>query len=204
MLAAASLSIDNIVCMGGDPPDAGDHPEAKGVFDMDTFALLKAAHAMNGGPDMMGKALKGAPRFTIGAVANPGADDMAKEVARMGEKVREGAEFFQTQAIYEPEVFAKFMEQAKQFGKPVIAGYVLLKSGDMARRLNETLPGVHVPDDLIAEMDGADDKPSKSIELGASTIAALKDMCQGVHVMAIGWESRIPALLEAAGISKHG
>jgi hypothetical protein len=87
MLAAASLSIDNIVCMGGDPPDAGDHPEAKGVFDMDTFALLKAAHAMNEGTDMMGKALKGAPHFTIGAVANPGADDMAKEVARMGEKV---------------------------------------------------------------------------------------------------------------------
>ena len=122
----------------------------------------------------------------------------------MGDKVRDGAEFFQTQAVYEPEVFARFMDQAKQFGKPVIAGFVVLKSGNMARRLNETLPGVFVPQGMIEELDAVEDKSAKSIEIGGRVIAAVKGMCQGVHVMAIGWESRVPAMLEAAGISKRG
>ncbi len=161
MLAAASFGLENIVCMGGDPPGAGDHPDAKPVFDLDTLALLKAARSMNQGTDMMGKALKGSPHYTIGAVANPGAPDLEKEIARMGDKVRDGAEFFQTQAVYEPEVFARFMDQAKQFGKPVIAGFIILKSGNMARRLNETLPGVSVPEALIKEMDAAEDKSAK-------------------------------------------
>ena len=203
MLAAATLGIENIVCMGGDPPGAGDHPDAKPVFDLDTLALLKAARSMNEGADMMGKALKGSPNYTVGAVANPGAPELDKEIARMGDKVRDGAEFFQTQAIYEPEAFAKFMEQAAQFGKPIIVGFIILKSGNMARRLNETLPGVFVPDALIGELDAADDKSAKSIEIGGRIISKLKGMCQGVHVMAIGWESRIPAMLEAAGIARQ-
>ncbi|HWC28486.1 MAG TPA: methylenetetrahydrofolate reductase [Dehalococcoidia bacterium] len=202
MLAGASLGVTTIVCMGGDPPGAGDHPDAKPVFDLDTIALLKAAKSMNHGTDFMGKQLKGSPHFTIGAVANPGAADLDKEIARMEEKVNEGAEFFQTQAVYEPEVFAKFMDRAKAFGKPVIAGFIILKSGDMARRLNETLPGVHVPDDLIAEMDAAEDKSAKSIESAGRIIAELKGIGQGVHIMAIGWESRIPAILEAAGVKR--
>ena len=204
MLAGASLGVDAIVCMGGDPPGAGDHPDAKPVFDFDTIALLKAAKSMKNGTDFMGKQLKGSPHYTIGAVCNPGASDLDKEIARMEEKVNEGAEFFQTQAVYEPEVFAKFMERAKAFGKPVIAGFIILKSGDMARRLNQTLPGVHVPEALIGEMDAAEDKSAKSIEIGGRVISAIKGKCQGVHIMAIGWESRIPAMLQAAGIPQRG
>ena len=204
LLAAASLGVSNIVCMGGDPPGAGDHPDAKPVFDFDTIALLKAARSMNNGTDFMGKALKGSPRYTIGAVANPGAQDLDKEIARMKEKVDEGAEFFQTQAVYEPDVFARFMEQAQAFGKPVLAGFIILKSGDMARRLNETLPGVHVPDGLLQEMDAAQDKSLRSIEIAGRIISQIKGMGQGVHIMAIGWESRIPAILEAAGLPKRG
>jgi 5,10-methylenetetrahydrofolate reductase len=203
MLAAASLGVSTIVCMGGDPPGAGDHPDAKPVFDFDTIALLKAARSMNNGTDFMGKQLRGSPHYTIGAVCNPGSPDLDKEIARMEEKVNEGAEFFQTQAVYEPDVFAKFMDRAKALGKPVIAGFIILKSGDMARRLNETLPGVHVPDALIAEMDAAEDKSAKSIEIAGRIISAVKPMCQGVHIMAIGWESRIPAILEAAGVPKR-
>jgi 5,10-methylenetetrahydrofolate reductase len=203
MLAGASLGVSTIVCMGGDPPGAGDHPDAKPVFDFDTIALLKAAKSMNSGTDFMGKQLRGAPHYTIGAVCNPGAPELDKEIARMKEKVDEGAEFFQTQAVYEPEVFAKFMDRAGAFGKPVIAGFIILKSGDMARRLNETLPGVHVPEALIAEMDAAEDKSARSIEIAGRIITAIKPMCQGVHIMAIGWESRIPAILQAAGISQR-
>jgi 5,10-methylenetetrahydrofolate reductase len=204
MLAAASMGVSTIVCMGGDPPGAGDHPDAKPVFDFDTIALLKAAKSMNGGTDFMGKALKGSPHYTIGAVANPGAPDLDKEIARMEEKVNEGAEFFQTQAVYEPDVFGKFMDRAGALGKPVLAGFIILKSGDMARRLNETLPGVHVPEDVIAEMDAAEDKSARSIEIAGRVISQVKGLCQGVHIMAIGWESRIPPILQAAGIPQRG
>ncbi len=203
LLAGASLGVNTILCMGGDPPGAGDHPDAKGVFDLDTIALLTAAKSMNNGTDYMGKELKGSPQYCIGAVANPGAQDLDKEIARMADKVESGTEFFQTQAVYEPEVFAKFMDRAKTFGKPVLAGFIILKSGNMARRLNETLPGVSVPEALIKEMDDAEDKSAKSIEIGGRIISEIKDMCQGVHVMAIGWESRIPAMLQAAGLSQR-
>jgi 5,10-methylenetetrahydrofolate reductase len=203
LLANAALGVRNMVAMGGDPPGAGDHPEAKGVFDLDTLALLRAATALNAGKDFMGHDLKGATAYTVGAVCNPGADDLDKEIARMAEKVENGATFFQTQAVYEPAIFAKFMDRAKQFDRPVIAGFIILKSGNMARRLNETLPGVHVPEHLIEEMDAAQDKSAKSIEIAARIISEVKPMCRGVHLMAIGWESRIPAILNAAGIGKR-
>jgi methylenetetrahydrofolate reductase (NADPH) len=202
LLAGAALGLSTVVCMGGDPPGAGDHPEAKGVFDLDTLAILKAASSLNEGKDYMGNALKGATSFMIGAVANPGADDLEKEVARMKEKIDAGARFFQTQAVYEPAAFARFMERAGAFNVPVIAGFIILKSGAMAKRLNETLPGVFVPQELIDEMDAAEDKSAKSIEIAGRIISEIKGMCQGVHLMAIGWESRIPAILAAAGISK--
>jgi 5,10-methylenetetrahydrofolate reductase len=203
LLANAALGVRTLVAMGGDPPGAGDHPEAKGVFDLDTLALLKAANAMNAGKDFMGNDLKGATDYTVGAVCNPGADDLDKEISRMAEKVESGATFFQTQAVYEPDVFAKFMDRAKQFDKPVIAGFIILKSGNMAKRLNETLPGVHVPEALIEEMDAAEDKSAKSIEIAARIIKEIKPMCRGVHMMAIGWENRIPAILDAAGITRQ-
>jgi methylenetetrahydrofolate reductase (NADPH) len=203
LLAGAALGLSTIVCMGGDPPGAGDHPEAKGVFDLDTMALLQTATSLNGGKDYMGNSLKGAPDFCIGAVANPGAPDLDKEIARMQEKVEGGATFFQTQAVYEAGSLARFMERAKVFGKPVLAGFILLKSGAMAKRLNETLPGVSVPQALIDEMDAAEDKSAQSIEIAARVIKEIKGMCQGVHLMAIGWESRIPAILENAGIPQR-
>lgn len=202
LLAGAALGLSTVVCMGGDPPGAGDHPEAKGVFDLDTMALLKAVTALNEGKDYMGNPLKGNTDFCVGAVVNPGASDLDKELARMAEKVDEGATFFQTQAVYEPDAFAEFMEKAKVFGKPVIAGFILLKSGAMASRLNETLPGISIPDALIEEIDAAQDKSAASIEIAARIISEIKGMCQGVHIMAIGWESRIPPILEKAGIGK--
>jgi 5,10-methylenetetrahydrofolate reductase len=203
LLAAANLGIRNLVCMGGDPPGAGDNPDAKPVFDLDTIALIKAAVAMAEGKDIMGHDLKGAADLFPGAVCNPGAPDMDKELARMEEKIEAGARFFQTQAVYDLPGFERFMERANSFKLPVIAGHIVLKSGDMARRLNATLPGVSVPDSLIAEMDAATDKPKKSIEIGGRLVAGLKQCCQGVHIMAIGWESRIPDILKAGGIERR-
>ncbi|HLF77351.1 MAG TPA: methylenetetrahydrofolate reductase [Dehalococcoidia bacterium] len=203
LLAAANLGIHNLVCMGGDPPGAGDHPEAKPVFDLDTIALIKAVGSLSAGTDMMGKKLNAAADLFAGAVCNPGAPDLDKEMARFEEKIEAGAHFFQTQAVYDLGGFEKFMERAGKFNVPIIAGFIILKSGDMARRLNATLPGVSVPESLIAEMDAAEDRSAKSIEIGGRIVKGLKGACQGVHMMAIGWESRIPPMLEAAGIERR-
>ena len=203
MLASAALGVTTIVLMGGDKPDAGDHPEAKGVFDLDTTALLKAASSLNGGKDMMGNELKGGTDFCIGATCNPGASDIDKEVDRMKEKIEFGATFFQTQAVYDLDGFERFMEKAGKLSTPVIAGTIIIKSGQMARWMNENLFGVDVPQNLIDEMDAATDKSAKAIEVGARIVTQLRKTAGGVHMMAIGWENRIPPILDAAGISKR-
>jgi 5,10-methylenetetrahydrofolate reductase len=200
MLGASQLGVSTMVFMGGDPPQNGDNPEAKPVFDLDTISLIKLSGSMNGGKDLAGKDLKGTPHFTAGAVANPGNPNVDQEIQRMQEKIDAGAQFFQTQAVYDVDGFARFMERANKLNTPLIVGHIVIKSGPMATRLNETLPGVHVPEDIIAAMDAAEDKSAKSIEIGGKLIAEMKKHCQGVHIMAIGWENRIPAILDAAGL----
>ena len=201
ILAASALGITNMLCMSGDPPGRGDHPDAMGVFDLKAETLLDAVKAMNSGADMYGNELKGTPSIFAGAVANPGADDVDHELARMEEKVRRGAAFFQTQAVYDAAAFEKFMETARGFGVPVLAGMIVLKSARMARFLNDNLPGVSVPQSIIDEMDSAHDKADTSVRITARLIRDVRDMCDGTHIMAIGWESRIPAILAAADLA---
>jgi len=201
LLAAHALDITNVLCMSGDPPGVGDHPDAKAVFDLDAIGLLHATKSLRTGKDIAGNDLKGTPSFYAGAVANPGAPDPDKELQRMEEKINAGAEFFQTQAVYEPEAFEKFANRAQRFGVPVLAGQIVLKSGNMARNLNANLPGVHVPDEIIQEMDDAQDRSQTSVEICARLIGEIRPMCNGVHIMAIGWENRIPQILKGAGLS---
>ena len=201
ILAASALGITNILCMSGDPPGRGDHPDAVGVFDLRAETLLDAVKSMNSGADMYGNELKGTPSIFAGAVANPGADDVDHELARMEEKVRRGAAFFQTQAVYDAAAFEKFMETARGFGVPVLAGMIVLKSARMARFLNDKLPGVSVPQSIIDEMDSARDRPAAGVQITARLIREVREMCDGTHIMAIGWESRIPAILAAAGLA---
>ena len=157
MLAASALGVTNLLCMSGDPPGAGDHPDAVGVFDLRAESLLEAARDLNAGADMHGNRLSGATTLFAGAVVNPGADDVERELARMEDKVRLGAAFFQTQGVYDPAAFESFMSSAGRFGVPVLAGVIVLKSARMARFLNARLPGVHVPQPLIDEMEAAAD-----------------------------------------------
>lgn len=203
LLAAAALGVHNLVCMGGDPPANGDHPEAKAVFDLGSVPLLAAAHGLTQGHDMNGNALKGAPALCIGAVANPGADDADKELARLEEKFAAGATFFQTQAVFDVERFARFAERASAIGAHLLAGIIPLKSPKMARFLNEKVFGITVPEHLMARVDAASDSAATAIEIAAQTIEALRGVASGVHVMAIGWESHVPAILQAAGIGSE-
>ena len=152
---------------------------------------------------MGGSRLRGAPSFYLGAAVNPFASELADEIIRMEEKVDAGARFFQTQAVFETSELADFMARVRTFGAPVIAGIILLKSGDMARNMNRNLPGVHVPDELIAEMDGAVDKAQAGVEIAARTIREAREICDGVHIMAIGWERHIPKVLELSGIAER-
>ncbi|MCS7207172.1 MAG: methylenetetrahydrofolate reductase [Dehalococcoidia bacterium] len=201
LLAAAALGIHNIAVMSGDPPGTGDHPEAKAVFDLEAIGILKAASALMEGHDLAGNPLKGAPQFHLGAVVNPGAKDLDKELQRLEEKIAAGARFFQTQAIYEPDKFSTFMKRVEHYRLPFLAGIIVLKSAAMARNLNQNLPGVFIPEPLIAELEKAPDRTAASIALAARIIRAVRPLCQGVHIMAIGWERHIPSILAQAGLA---
>ena len=200
LLSASVLGIEDVLCLTGDHVSLGDHPDAKPVFDLDSVSLLETATLLQQGRDLVGKELKGSPRFFLGAVVTPGANPIEPQIIKMEKKVKAGAQFFQTQAVYQPEEFERFMQQIKHLKVPVLLGIVLLKSAGMARFMNKNVAGVHVPDVLIEEMDDAADKRQKSTEIAARLIKDMKPLCQGVHIMAIGWEKMVPAVLDAAGL----
>jgi len=197
LLGAAALGVSNIVFMGGDPPKVGDHPEAPGVYDILSAQLLEVASGLCKGQDMKGNRLTGAPDLFLGAVVNPGAADVAAEIDKMKAKVDAGAQFLQSQAVYDSASFENFMNAAAGIDVKVLCGVILLKSAKMARFMNESIPGIQVPEALIAEFDEAEDKGAKSVEIAARVINAIKPMCHGVHIMPLGWEEKIPALLKA-------
>jgi len=200
LLSASILGIENVLLLTGDYPTLGDHPEAKPVFDLDSVELIQAARMLESGKDMKGNALKGIPKFCIGAVVNPGADPLEPEIIKMEKKVQAGAQFFQTQAVYDIELFKRFLDSAKDIKAPIFAGIVLLKSAGMAKFMNKNVAGVFVPENLIKEMEETKDKAAKSIEIAARLIKELKPLCRGVHIMPIGWDKKVPLVLDAAGL----
>ncbi len=200
LLSAWAAGIENVLCLTGDYVSLGDFPQAKPVFDLDSVSLLVSAMKLNNGLDLADNELQGGPDFCLGAVVTPAADPVEPQLIKMEKKVRAGASFIQTQGIFDAERFAAFMNQAKDLGVPIIAGIILLKSAGMARFMNENVAGVHVPDPLIEAMANAEDRVKKSIEIAARLINEVKDLCQGVHIMPIGWERHVPAVLDAAGL----
>ena len=204
LLGAAALGIENILCLTGDHTKMGDHPGAKPVFDLDSVSLLYAASQLEKGVDLAGNPLVGEPpKFAKGAVVSPISDSVDAQLAKMERKVMAGADYFQTQAVFEPEKFIKFMETAKQFGKPVQLGVIIPKSAGMAKFMNRNVAGVHVPDHMIEAL-AADKERAKAgitgVEIAAQIIKECRPYCQGVHIMALGWESKVPELLKLAGI----
>jgi len=199
ILGACALGISNLVFMGGDPPKNVDHPDAKPVFDLFASQLLEAVRALNSGTDLNGNALNRSTEIFAGAVVNPGASDPDAEIENLHRKIDGGAEFFQTQAIYDVGAFSAFLDKTRS-SKPILAGIIPIKSVKMARYMNERIPGVDIPDHLIEKIATAgDDKEAIaniSIEIAAATIQELRSVTKGVHVMAIGWEQYIPQMLE--------
>ena len=204
LLGAAAMGIENILCLTGDHTKMGDHPGAKPVFDLDSVSLLYTASQLEKGYDLAGNELVGEPpKFAKGAVVSPISDSVDAQLAKMERKVMAGADYFQTQAVFEPEKFIKFMEKAKQFGKPVQLGVIIPKSVGMCKFMNNNVAGVHVPDEMLDELR-ADKEKTKAgitgIEIAARIIKECKPYCQGVHIMALGWEAKVPDLLKLAEI----
>ena len=200
LLAASVLGVRNLVCMTGDPPGAGDHLDAKPVFDLDVLGLLQAVATLQSGTDLGGQPLQGTPTFCVGAVVNPGAPDRQTELQRMEDKVARGAQFFQTQAVYDPEAFAQFMHEMRHHQVAVLASLIVLRSGGMARRLQASLPGLSIPATVIEELDKAANPAQTGIALAGRIIRDLKGLCQGVHLITIGQERHIPRILQDAGL----
>ena len=200
LLGAAALGVPNVVFMGGDPPKIGDHPDATGVFDLMSNELIGAASGLCHGKDLSGSDLAGTPDLYLGAVVNPGASDLNAEIDKMKSKIDAGAQFLQSQAIYDPASFEKFMNAIEGINVSILAGIILLKSAKMARYMTENVPGIDVPDALIQEMEDTEDKGRQSVEIAARIVNQIKPMCQGIHIMPLGWEAKIPDVLNAVDI----
>ena len=202
LLGASILGIRNVLLLTGDDPKAGDHPEAKPVFDINSAALMQVTKGLAAGADMAGKPLSGTPRFCIGAAADPGAKDLEVETQKLKAKIDGGAQFFQTQAVFDAATFRAFMERAKPLGKPVLAGILLVKSAKMARYMNEHVWGVHVPDELIARFEQAGDKRAECVAVTAELIRSVRESADGIHLYALGWEDLIPAIVKKAELER--
>lgn len=203
LLSAWALGIKNALCLSGDHPTLGDHSEAKPVFDLDSVQLLKAASGLNQGQDMAGHELDGKPDFFLGAVVTPAADPLEPQIIKMAKKIEAGASFFQTQAIYEPERFELFMNQVHRYKVPVMAGIVVLKSAAMALYMNENIAGINVPDNIIKEMQqtSKEERKKKAVEISARIIRQVSPLCQGVHIMPLGWDELVPEIIREAELN---
>ena len=206
LLSAALFGIDNVLLLTGDHTRLGDHKQAKPVFDLDSVSLIHAVKTLESGFDLGGNPLDGPPpSFAKGAVVSPCSDSVDVQLAKMEQKVKAGVEYFQTQAVYESEKFFRFMEKAKQFKVPVQLGVVIPKSAAMAKFMNNNVAGISVPQSMIDELSADKEKAKAGItgvEIASRIIRECKDHCQGVHIMALGWESKVPEILKLAGIGK--
>ena len=205
LLSAAYFGIENLLLLTGDHTRMGDNPQAKPVFDLDSVSLLHAVSQLEKGVDLGGNELVGEPpKFAKGAVVSPCSDSVDVQLSKMERKVKAGAEYFQTQAVYEPEKFISFMEKAKQFGVPVMLGVIIPKGAAMANFMNNNIAGISVPPEMIEELKKDPEKTKAGItgvEITARIIKECRDYCQGVHIMALGWESKVPDVLKQAGIA---
>ena len=202
LLGAAMLGIRNLLLLTGDDPKAGDHPDAKPVFDINSATLMQAARSLTQGKDLAGKDLIGRPKFCIGAACDPGAKDLEVEMQKLKAKIDGGAEFFQTQAIFDAKPIAAFMQRAKPFGKPVLAGILLVKSAKMARYMNEHVWGISVPEPIIERFEKAEDKRAECVAVTVELLRSIRGIVDGIHLYPLGWDDLVPEILQQAGIAE--
>lgn len=202
LIGASALGIRNVLALSGDHPNNGDHPDAKPVYDLDTVQLIKTIDTLNKGFDLAHNKLCGATNFTIGAVCNPVYENMELQYLMIEKKINAGAQFFQTQAVYDSNIFRNFLKNIKGKKAKFLAGILPLKSYEMAKMLNEKVPGIIVPDEILKDMKKTDEPLKLGIQIAASLIKELSQFADGVHIMAINFEEKIPDILKLANILK--
>jgi 5,10-methylenetetrahydrofolate reductase len=204
LLFAYSKGIENVLCLTGDAIVLGDHKEAKSVFDLDSSQLLDTVRLLEGGKDLGGNELDGGVNFCAGAIVTPEAAPLEPQLIKFEKKIEAGAEFIQTQAVYDLDKFKEFMAYARQFEIKILAGVILLTSAPMARFMNKNIAGVLVPKALIDELAAAPKGQAltKGIEIAGRMIKRIQadKICDGVHIMAIGKEEVVPDIMAAAGL----
>ena len=204
LLLAYSRGIVNVLCLTGDSVDVGDHKEAKPVFDSDSVQLLKMIRTMESGKDVGGNDLKGIPRFCLGASVHPEADLIEPQLIKFEKKVAAGAQFFQTQGIFDLASLRRFMQYASQFNIKILAGIIVLASARMAKYMNDNVPGIMVSQTIIDELASVEKGKGrqKGIEIAARLMKTIKEenLSHGIHIMAVGNESVVPDILEAAEV----
>lgn len=209
ILGAASFDIFNMLCLSGDHQQFGDNPQGQNVFDLDSMQMIQTVrHMRDEGKFLGGDEIKRPPRMFVGAAANPFADPFEIRVPRLAKKIAAGAEFIQTQCIYNLEKFEEWMKQARDRGLHekvhILAGVTPVKSAGMAKYMKNRVPGMDVPDDVVKRMSGVakENQPQEGIDICVETIQRLKE-CEGVkgfHVMAIEWEEKVPEIVERSGL----
>ncbi len=211
IMGAYSLGIRNILCLSGDHQKFGSQSDALNVFDIDSMNLIRAVKDMRDqGKDMSGYDLDVAPAMFIGAAANPFADPFEYRVLRLAKKIDAGADFIQTQCIYNMDRFKEWMKRAAELGLPekayILGGVTPLKSAGMARYMNSKVAGMDVPDEIIKRMDGTakDKQVEEGLKICMETIAQLREIdgVSGVHIMAIGWEEIVARIVKETGLKK--
>jgi len=204
LLNTYSFGIDNVLCLTGDHTSLGDHKSAKAVFDIDSVQLLKIARGMNAGHDMMGNALTQPTDLCLGAVVNPNFDPLDLQLMKMEKKIEAGAEFFQTQAVYDPKRFETFVRKTEGFGVPIQYGIVIVKSPQMGKFMNANVSGITVPDWIIDEMGSVAkaDRRQKAAEITTRLVKEIAPMVQGVHFMPLGWSDVVVEVVAAIKASE--
>lgn len=211
LMGAYSLGVKNVLCLSGDHQRFGNHPESKNVYDVDSMHLIKHLKDMRDEKKFFcGEEIKAnEPRFYIGAVANPFADPFEFRVMRLEKKVEAGADFIQTQCIFDMERFDRFMEMVRERGiherTKILAGLTPFKSWQAARYVGKNVSGMLVPDEFVERMKKADDPKEAAVEIIVEQINHIKNIegVHGVHIMAIAWEEIVPTIVEKAGLSNR-
>lgn len=201
-MSAGFFGVKNLLALTGDHPTVGDNPGAKPVYDLDSVGILQAATKLASGVDMGGNKLAGSPSFFLGASVTPEYDPMELQIVKMVKKIKAGAKFFQTQAVYDINTMEKFREMTKHLNTKILVGIIPLKSAGMAKFMNKNIPGINVPDNLIDRLKNSSDPVKEGIKIAGELIVELKNkkLCDGVHIMAIGAEENIPFILDEAGL----
>ena len=210
LLSAAVLGIENVLALTGDHVVMGDHKDAKPVYDLDSVGLLQAMSNLEAGTDMgldikgSPNTLDGTPTFFKGCCTTPCGPDPEAQIIKLEKKVEAGAQFVQTQAVYDPATFEAFMKRIRHLKVPVLVGIVVLKSAGMAKYMNRGVPGVQVPEGIIQRMDEApkDGRKKVAAEIAGELVRKMRPMCQGAHLMTLGWDDVVPDIIAHAGLKR--